>query len=139
MRISLGAVIGALVAAILNIGIAAMADAINGTRPLVQSGPDGGLETVSNTALANASFVPALIALALFLLLRSNVRRYRLWFLVIADAVLVLSLVPPLVLEGSSTSNSMWLIAMHVVTALSIITALLLADRSATRPIDAEA
>ena len=132
IRLTLAALIGGLLAGITNMLVAALVNAVHGQRPLVQASPDGGVEQVSNATLVNASLVPAIIALSLFVVLRWNTHRPLRWFLLSGVVVLGLSFIPPATLDGTTTANTAWLMTMHVLTAVFIIGSIVLADRSLT-------
>jgi Family of unknown function (DUF6069) len=96
----------------------------------IQPSPTAPAAPIPVPSFAVASFLPALIAGVLLMLLGCFTTKARTAFVVIACAFAVLSLAGPATIGGASTATRMALMLMHLVAAVVISGALM---RSAVR------
>ena len=128
-RVALGAVAGGAVAAAVNTGLYLLFHAL-GVAFMIQPDPAAPAAPISAPSFGVASFVAALLAGGLLLLLGRFTTKARRAFVVIACAITALSLAGPATIGGASSGTRVALMLIHLVAAMSISRALLLSTRT---------
>jgi len=123
-RVALAAVAGGAVAAAVNTGLFLLLHGL-GIDFSIQPIPTAPAAPIPVPNFAVVSFLPALIAGVLFMVLGRFTTKARTAFVVIACAFAVLSLAGPAAIGGASTATRMALMLMHLVAAVVISGALM--------------
>ena len=128
-RVARAALVAGTVAAIANIGLFLLLHAL-GVDFMIQPNPATPAASMAVPSFVVASFLPALLAGGLLVLLGRFTTKARRAFVVIASAVALLSLAGPAMIGGASAGTRVALMVMHLLTAAVISGGLL---RSAGR------
>ncbi len=131
-RVALAAVAGGLAAAAANTGAFLLLHGL-GVEFSIQSSPTTPAAPMPVPSFAVASFLPALIAGGLLVLLGRFTTRARTAFVVIACAFALLSLAGPATVGGASAATRVALMFMHIVAAV-IISGTLMRSEVRTEP-----
>ena len=123
-RVALAAIAGGTAAAAATTGLFLLLHRL-GVEFIIQPSHTAPAAPIPVPSFAVASFLPALIAGVLLMLLGRFTAKARTAFVVIACAFAVLSLAGPATIGGASTATRMALMLMHLVAAVVISGALL--------------
>jgi len=122
-RVALAAVAGGAAAAAANVGLFLIGRYL-GVDFVIRPDPAGPVQVIGGANVAIASFLPALFAGGLLMLLARFTTKPRMVFGVIATVFAVLSLAGPMTVGGAATSGRAVLAVMHLVAAALITGAL---------------
>jgi len=134
-RVALAALAGGIVAAAANTGLFLLLHAL-GVDFMIQPDPAAPAASISVPSFGVASFVPALLAGGLLMLLGRFTTKARRAFVVIASAVALLSLAGPATIGGAGAATRVALMVMHLLAAAIVSGALMLSveTRDGTTP-----
>jgi hypothetical protein len=133
-RVALAAIAGGTVAAAANTGLFLLLHRL-GVEFSIQPSPTAPAAPIPIPSFAVASFLPALIAGGLLMLLGRFTTKARTAFVVIACAFAVLSLAGPATIGGASAATRMALMLMHLVAAV-VISGSLIRSAVITEPLE---
>jgi len=131
-RVAIAAVAGGMAAAAVNTGLFLLLHGL-GVEFSIQPSPSAPAAPIPVPSFAVTSFLPALIAGGLLMLLGRATTNARTAFVVIACAFAVLSLAGPATIGGASAATRMALMLMHIIAAV-VISGTLLRSEVRTEP-----
>src|SRR5689334_3718306 len=120
MRVALAAVAGGAIAAAANTGLFLLLHAL-GVDFRIQPSPTAPAAPIPVPNFAVASFLPALLAGGLLMLLDRFTTRAHSAFVLIACVLAILSFAAPATIGGASAATRVALIFMHLIAAVVIV------------------